>query len=188
MLCATPPSICGPSPSISCSKRPATKRKRSCSKCGEAVLDEGLRRRALGNQASEASRTFVVVDRDQRVFGYDAMAAGAVSHPSATSAVRTNMPDPIPVMVLARLGVLRALWISGLTGTSDDLDAPPGHREGLTTAGSQAPLASTLDRRSTRGRLATRFTASTSVRRTGSATLDRSPPSKYTSAFKHSLG
>lgn len=35
------------------------------------------------------------------------MAAGAVSHELATSKVRRNMPDPVPVMVLARLAVDR---------------------------------------------------------------------------------
>jgi GNAT superfamily N-acetyltransferase len=39
------------------------------------------------------------------VVGYYAMAAGAVSHPMATGGIRRNMPDPIPVMVLARLAV-----------------------------------------------------------------------------------
>ncbi len=73
--------------------------------CGEAVLDEWLKRRAKINQLSGASRTFVVSDADQRVYGYYAMAAGAVSHQLATSSVRRNMPDPVPVMVLARLGV-----------------------------------------------------------------------------------
>lgn len=77
--------------------------------CGEAVLDEWLKRRALANQLSGASRTFVVADPEQHVFGYYAMAAGAVSHQAATSVVRRNMPDPVPVMVLARLAVdLRA--------------------------------------------------------------------------------
>lgn len=33
------------------------------------------------------------------------MAAGSVSHQMATSSVRRNMPDPVPVMVLARLAV-----------------------------------------------------------------------------------
>ena len=73
--------------------------------CGEAVLDEWLKRRAKINQLSGASRTFVVSDANQRVYGYYAMAAGAVSHQLATSSVRRNMPDPVPVMVLARLGV-----------------------------------------------------------------------------------
>jgi GNAT superfamily N-acetyltransferase len=73
--------------------------------CGEASLDEWLKLRALTNQLSGASRTFVVADQDGRVYGYYAMAAGAVSHRAATSGVRRNMPDPIPVMVLARLAV-----------------------------------------------------------------------------------
>ena len=72
---------------------------------GEPSLDDWLKRRALANQASGASRTFVVVDQHQRVCGYYAMAAGAVAHQSVTSSVRRNMPDPVPVMVLARLAV-----------------------------------------------------------------------------------
>jgi GNAT superfamily N-acetyltransferase len=73
--------------------------------CGESSLDEWLKRRALTNQLSGASRTFVVTDQDSRVYGYYAMAAGAVSHQAATSSVRRNMPDPVPVMVLARLAI-----------------------------------------------------------------------------------
>ena len=45
------------------------------------------------------------VNSEQCVIGYYAMAAGAVSHQAATSTVRRNMPDPVPVMVLARLAV-----------------------------------------------------------------------------------
>lgn len=74
---------------------------------GEGSLDEWLKRRALSNQLSGASRTFVVTDQEGCVFGYYAMAAGAVSHQMATSGVRRNMPDPIPVMVLARLAIDR---------------------------------------------------------------------------------
>lgn len=75
--------------------------------CGEPVLDEWLRKRALGNQSSGASRTFVVADATGRVMGYYALAAGAVAHETATSAVRRNMPDPVPVLVLGRLAVDR---------------------------------------------------------------------------------
>lgn len=73
--------------------------------CGEPVLDDWLRRRAMSNQARGASRTFVVTDANGRVYGYYAMAAGAVSQQMATGGVRRNMPEPIPVMVLARLAV-----------------------------------------------------------------------------------
>jgi GNAT superfamily N-acetyltransferase len=74
--------------------------------CGEPSLDEWLKRRAA-NQSSGASRTFVVLDDEGRVRGYYALAASAVSHESATSKVRRNMPDPVPVMVLGRLAVDR---------------------------------------------------------------------------------
>lgn len=73
--------------------------------CGELLLDDWLKRRALANHLSGASRTFVVADSNRQVFGYYALASGAVAHPEATSTVRRNMPDPVPVMVLARLAV-----------------------------------------------------------------------------------
>jgi len=60
-------------------------------------------RRAYANQLSGASRTFVVVDELQAIVDYCALAAGAVSHQTATAAVRRNMSDPVPVMVMARL-------------------------------------------------------------------------------------
>ncbi|MBK5914009.1 GNAT family N-acetyltransferase [Rhodocyclus purpureus] len=77
--------------------------------CGESSLDQWLKRRALANQSSGASRTFVAADAEGRVHGYYALAAGAVAHEMATGGVRRNMPDPVPVLVLARLAVdLRA--------------------------------------------------------------------------------
>lgn len=77
--------------------------------CGESRLNDWLQRKALANQASGASRTFVVADAGDDVFAYYALAAGAVSHELATGGVRRNMPDPVPVLVLGRLAVdLRA--------------------------------------------------------------------------------
>lgn len=73
--------------------------------CGESVMNDWLRRRALGNQSSGASRTFVVADDALSVRAYYSLAAGAVDHATAFSAIRRNMPDPIPVMVLGRLAV-----------------------------------------------------------------------------------
>ena len=72
---------------------------------GESALDEWLKRRALGNQTSGASRTFVVTTPDREVMGYYALAAGAVAHQDSTRSIHQNMPDPVPVMVLARLAV-----------------------------------------------------------------------------------
>ncbi|WDN62371.1 hypothetical protein [Xylella fastidiosa] len=47
----------------------------------------------------------MVIDANQYVLGYYALAAGAVAHQEATRAIRRNMPDPVPVMVLGRLAV-----------------------------------------------------------------------------------
>ena len=73
--------------------------------CGEAELDDWLRRRAWVNQLGGASRTFVVVDADNRVCGYYALAAGAISHELALGRIKRNMPDPVPAIVLGRLAV-----------------------------------------------------------------------------------
>lgn len=79
----------------------------SAFECGEPALDDWLKRRALSNHLSGASRVFVVANPDRDVFGYYALAAGAISHQVATGSVRRNMPDPIPVLVLGRLAVDR---------------------------------------------------------------------------------
>ena len=81
--------------------------------CGQAVLDEWLKRRALKNEVSGASRTFVV-RQDNHVIGYYALATGSVGHRDAPGKIRRNMPDPIPVMVLGRLAVDQAWKQTGL--------------------------------------------------------------------------
>ena len=73
---------------------------------GEVSLDEWLERRARANQASGASRTYVVCE-EKRVIGYYALASGVVTVESAPGRFRRNMPSPIPVAVLARLAVHR---------------------------------------------------------------------------------
>ena len=74
---------------------------------GEASLDDWLKRRARPNQVSGASRTYVICE-DKRVIGYYALASGVVAMESAPGRFRRNMPNPIPVAVLARLAVDRA--------------------------------------------------------------------------------
>jgi GNAT superfamily N-acetyltransferase len=71
---------------------------------GMAGLDDWIKRRAHPNQASGASRTYVACDAD-RVVGYYALAAGGVNVAAAPGHFRRNMPDPIPVVILARLAV-----------------------------------------------------------------------------------
>lgn len=80
---------------------------------GVPSLDDWLRRRALLNQASGASRTFVVCDAGG-VLAYYALAASAVAPSAASGRFKRNMPDPIPVVVLARLAIDRAQQGRGL--------------------------------------------------------------------------
>jgi GNAT superfamily N-acetyltransferase len=72
---------------------------------GEPVLDDWLRRRARANQASGAFRTYVVCEGKRVVVAYYALASGAVAQGTVSGRFRRNMPDPIPVVVLARLAV-----------------------------------------------------------------------------------
>ena len=72
--------------------------------CAEPVLNDWLRRRALQNQQSGASNTYVVLDK-MRVAGYYSLAAGSVARATAPGRVRRNAPDPVPVVVLGRLAI-----------------------------------------------------------------------------------
>jgi GNAT superfamily N-acetyltransferase len=72
--------------------------------CGEPSLDHWLRSRALQNEKSGASRTYVVC-ADGCVAGYYALAAGAVAHTEAATRVKRNMPDPVPVILIGRLAI-----------------------------------------------------------------------------------
>jgi predicted N-acetyltransferase YhbS len=73
--------------------------------CRHESLNEWLRRRALANASSRATRTYVVSDKDHRVVGYYALAAGSLDVESASTRLRRNMPNPLPVVVLGRLAV-----------------------------------------------------------------------------------
>ena len=72
--------------------------------CGVPVLDEWLKHRALKNEVSGASRTFVIC-QDEQVVGYYTLATGSIEHRNAPGKIRRNMPNPIPVMVLGRLAI-----------------------------------------------------------------------------------
>jgi GNAT superfamily N-acetyltransferase len=72
--------------------------------CGEPELDDWLKRRALQNEETGASRTYVALS-GQLVVGYYALAAGGAAHADAPGRIRRNMPDPVPVMVIGRLAI-----------------------------------------------------------------------------------
>ena len=82
--------------------------------CRHDALSQWLRRRALANASSGASRTYVVCAEGRRVVGYYALAAGSITIDSAPARMRRNMPDPLPVIVLGRLAVDQGLSGRGI--------------------------------------------------------------------------
>lgn len=80
---------------------------------GQDSLDHWLKNRALQNQRSGASRTYVVRD-EHRVIAYYAVASGAITTGLATGKLKRNMPDPIPMVILARLAVDNSYQGQGL--------------------------------------------------------------------------
>ena len=96
--------------------------------CGTPSLDEWLKRRAMANQISGASRTYVVTDISQgshTVVGYYCLASGALAVIDAPGTIRRNMPDPIPMAVLGRLAVDSA-WHGKRLGVALLQDAVDG--------------------------------------------------------------
>ena len=83
--------------------------------CGNLVMNTWLNERALKNQAEGATRTFVVCNEPGNcVLGYYALAAGQISRAEAPGNISRGMPDPVPMMVLARLAVDRQVQGTGL--------------------------------------------------------------------------
>jgi GNAT superfamily N-acetyltransferase len=76
--------------------------------CGKQFLDDWLTARALKSEAKSA-RTFVVTSRTGanagRVIAYYALATGSVAREGVPKKIRQGLPNPTPVLVLARLAV-----------------------------------------------------------------------------------
>ncbi|MGH9644134.1 MAG: GNAT family N-acetyltransferase [Terriglobales bacterium] len=73
--------------------------------CGKHVsLTDWLKRFARMNQASGDTRTYVV-HRNSSVVGYYSLTPGSVSRREATARAGKAAPEPIPIVLLARLAV-----------------------------------------------------------------------------------
>jgi GNAT superfamily N-acetyltransferase len=113
--------------------------------CGHAALDEWLRNRALRNESGGASRTFVSVDAETgRVAGYYCLAASSVRSTTASGALRRNMPDPIPVILIGRLAVEQGHHGRGL-GAALLRDAIVRSVEASTIIGARAIFVAAID-------------------------------------------
>lgn len=73
---------------------------------GVDELDRWLRNTAHVAASAGTAATYVLC-RDEIVVGYYALAMSAVAHSGAPSRLRRGVPDPVPVVLLARLAIDR---------------------------------------------------------------------------------
>lgn len=72
--------------------------------CGRPALDAWLRTRALRNQDTGDSRTFVLAETD-RVIGFYAPTTASAPRVGLPGPLRRNAPDPVSLMLLGQLAV-----------------------------------------------------------------------------------
>lgn len=82
--------------------------------CGNEELNRFLKRQAWANQQANSAQTYVLA-RELEAVGYYSLAAGSVTHESATERVKKGQArHPIPVIILARLAVDRKMQKQGI--------------------------------------------------------------------------
>lgn len=77
--------------------------------CGEEALNRFLVRFALPNQMANASQTYIGLSGDDVIVGYYTLVVGEVRYEEAPARLTKGLArHPVPVMLLARLGVSEA--------------------------------------------------------------------------------
>lgn len=72
--------------------------------CGDESLNFWLRKHAWRNEASGASRCFVLCE-GAAILGFYTISAAGIARDAAPKAVRRNAPNPVPALLIGRLGV-----------------------------------------------------------------------------------
>lgn len=86
--------------------------------CGREALNIWLRRHALANQLSGASRVNVVVETATgRLAGYVALGAGQIERAFLPKSQQRHRPDPLPVLLLGQLAVDKDFQGRGLASS-----------------------------------------------------------------------
>lgn len=74
--------------------------------CGDESMDLWLKSRALKNQKSDATRTFVVTTTENcSVIAYYGLSMSEIIRSNAPKPVQRNMPQSTPVVLLGRLAI-----------------------------------------------------------------------------------
>jgi GNAT superfamily N-acetyltransferase len=74
--------------------------------CGKPALDDWLCNRALANQTSGTTRTWVLVEEGSaEVIAFYASSTASILRSSTPTRIRRNQPEQIPAILLARMAV-----------------------------------------------------------------------------------
>ncbi len=71
--------------------------------CGNNILNEWLKKRALKNQDKHSTTRVVCIKN--KVIAYYSLVYGSVNRAEMTRKIQTNSPERIPVMILGKLAV-----------------------------------------------------------------------------------
>lgn len=112
----------------------------------------------MKNQDSGATRTYVVCCGNT-VVGYYSLAVGSIERRFVAASIKRNMPEPIPVMILARLAVDRR-YAGHCIGTGMLRDAVLRTLQAADIAGIRALLVHALNERAASFYRGRGFTAS----------------------------
>jgi GNAT superfamily N-acetyltransferase len=82
--------------------------------CGRDEINYWLSTWAREAPETDTARIYVVCRGSKKVIGFYALAAGGVARDEAPGALRRNCPNPIPVVILAVLGVERSEQKQGI--------------------------------------------------------------------------
>ena len=94
-------------------RRLSSRDDRSSFSCGDPKLDAFFRSYAGQHQERRVSATYVVVE-ESHILGFVTVTAGTVTRNSLYGPFRTLPPFPLPVLLLARLGVASDVQRQGM--------------------------------------------------------------------------
>ena len=114
--------------------------------CGRGEITSWLLKKAAKAGETDTAKTYVVCRGTKRVVAYCSLAAGGVAHADVPSALARNAPDPIPVIILARVGVTKDEQGRGL-GRALTAEAMRRSSQASRIIGARALLVHALDDR-----------------------------------------
>jgi GNAT superfamily N-acetyltransferase len=114
--------------------------------CDRVEMSIWLQKWAWKAAENNTAKTYAVCRGAKRVIAYFSLAAGAVSRDSAPGALHRNAPNPLPVIILARLAVDQTETGQGI-GTSLVADAMRRSIRAAQIIGAHALLVHALDQK-----------------------------------------